>query len=614
MVLPFGPVGTLKSSGEWPDIVHSLQTSPAWVRRSVVVGWDIVAWILALLTFALFRFDWGLGSLQWFSVVSYILVASALQMVIGLACQIYLGRSRIGSFSEAFWLTSLVLVVGAVTGAVFWLVDPGFPRSVILAVPCLALLIMSAGRGLVRMSRMNLHGDERTTGQRVLLYGAGDLGHQVAQLVARSSNSPYTIVGILDDDPTRRFLRIEGHRVVGTGASLAEQVQRLQASAVVLAIGGVTPSFINSVAAACDEAAAKLIVVPPVREMIGGKVSLEALREFNVADLLGRRPISTDLSSVAGYVTGKTVLVTGAGGSIGSELAHQVNELHPGKLILLDRDESALHAVQLRLYGVGLLDSDDMVLCSIRDEEALRAVFEKHRPDVVFHAAALKHLPMLEQYPGEAWKTNVLGTANVLHCAQEVGVTNFVNISTDKAADASSVLGRSKRIAERLTAWYAHEHCLAYLSVRFGNVLGSRGSVLHTFRAQIARGGPVTVTHPEVTRYFMTIPEACELVLQAGAIGNPGDVMVLDMGDPVKIADVARRLIAGSAKDIEIRFTGLRQGEKLDEVLFSADEASTPSPHPLISSVRVEPLEPEGVPEERPNCERMRTLVSQGTA
>ncbi|WP_226996869.1 polysaccharide biosynthesis protein [Tessaracoccus aquimaris] len=585
-------MGSLSSSGEWPDIVHSLHTSPAWVRRSVVVAWDIVAWVLALLTFALFRFDWGLGSLQWFSVVSYILVASALQMVIGLACQIYLGRSRIGSFSEAFWLTSLVLVVGAVTGAVFWLVDPGFPRSVILAVPCLALLIMSAGRGLVRMSRMNLHGDAKRTGQRVLLYGAGDLGHQVAHLVARSNNSPYSIVGILDDDPTRRFLRIEGHRVVGTGASLAEQAQRLQASAVVLAIGGVTPSFIGTLSTACEDTGVKLIVVPPVREMIGGKVSLESLREFNVADLLGRRPISTDLSSIAGYVTGRTVLVTGAGGSIGSELAHQVNELRPSKLVLLDRDESALHAVQLRLYGIGLLDSDDMVLCSIRDEEALRAVFEKHRPDVVFHAAALKHLPMLQQYPAEAWKTNVLGTANVLRCAHESGVRNLVNISTDKAADASSVLGGSKRIAERLTGWYAEQYDLAYVSVRFGNVLGSRGSVLHTFKAQIERGGPVTVTDPDVTRYFMTIPEACELVLQAGALGRPGEVMVLDMGEPVRMIDVAQRLIAESGKDIAITFTGLREGEKLDEVLFSVNEHRASSPHPLVSSVRVEPLAP----------------------
>ena len=254
--------------------------------------------------------------------------------------------------------------------------------------------------------------------------------------------------------------------------------------------------------------------------------------------------------------------------------------------------------MQLALYGNGLLDTDETILCDIRDEEALRRVFQRHQPDVVFHAAALKHLPMLERFPTEGWKTNVLGTRNVLKAAHEVGVERFVNISTDKAAAATSVLGRTKRLAERLTAWYADQHRVPYLSVRFGNVLGSRGSVLIAFRQQIEQGGPITVTHPEVTRYFMTIPEACELVLQAGAIGDPGDVLVLDMGEPVKILDVAERMIAESGKQIEIHFTGLRDGEKLHEVLFSSVEVGTESGHELISEVRVPALDPMVVPEE----------------
>ena len=362
---------------------------------------------------------------------------------------------------------------------------------------------------------------------------------------------------------------------------------------MILAISDASPELLKNVSDQCEDAGVKLIVVPPVREMIGGRVTLGSLREFNVADLLGRRPIHTDLSQISDYVNGKVVLVTGAGGSIGSELARQVQMLGPAKLILLDRDESALHGVQLSLYGSGLLDTDDMVLCSIRDPEALQTVFENHRPEVVFHAAALKHLPMLQRFPVEGWKTNVLGTWNVLRCAHEVGVRNFVNISTDKAADASSVLGQTKRLAERLTAWYANRYELPYLSVRFGNVLGSRGSVVHTFKAQIEQGGPVTVTHPDVTRYFMTIPEACELVLQAGAIGRPGDVLVLDMGQPVKIIDVAERLIAESGRDdIKVKFTGLRPGEKLHEVLFSEVEQGSASQHPLISGVLVPDLDP----------------------
>jgi dTDP-glucose 4,6-dehydratase len=326
--------------------------------------------------------------------------------------------------------------------------------------------------------------------------------------------------------------------------------------------------------------------------MISGRVELDKLREFNVADLLGRRQIETDLSEISHYVTGKVVLVTGAGGSIGSELARQVAALGPSRLVLLDRDESALHATQLLIYGSGLLDTDDIVLCDVRDADALWKVFDHHQPEVVFHAAALKHLPMLERHPEEGWKTNVLGTLNVLECARKAGVDHFVNISTDKAADPTSVLGHTKRLAERLTAWYAAQTGLPYLSVRFGNVLGSRGSVLDTFRAQILRGGPVTVTHPDVTRFFMTIPEACELVLQAGAIGTPGDVLVFDMGEPIRIVDVARRLIDESTKEVEIEYCGLRPGEKLHEALFSSFEKRTASRHPLITRVPVRRLDP----------------------
>ena len=237
-----------------------------------------------------------------------------------------------------------------------------------------------------------------------------------------------------------------------------------------------------------------------------------------------------------------------------------------------------------------------MVLCDIRDYEALDEIFAVHKPDVVFHAAALKHLPMLEQYPYEGWKTNVLGSLNVLTAAEKYGVTRYVNISTDKAADPTSVLGKSKRLAEEITAWFAERNPQAtYLSVRFGNVLGSRGSMLHTFTAQIEAGGPITVTHPDITRYFMTIPEACELVIQAGAIGKPGDVCVLDMGEPVKILDVAKGLIKRSGKDIKIVFTGLRPNEKMHEVLFGEIEDAVPTSHPKISQVPVPPLSPDAV-------------------
>jgi FlaA1/EpsC-like NDP-sugar epimerase len=266
---------------------------------------------------------------------------------------------------------------------------------------------------------------------------------------------------------------------------------------------------------------------------------------------------------------------------------------------MLDRDESALHAVELSIYGQGLLDSDRTVLVDIRDSAALHKVVEQCRPDVIFHAAALKHLPLLERFPTEALKSNVYGTLNVLDAAAAVGVSHFVNISTDKAANPASALGHSKRLAELLTSWYSREHSDArYLSVRFGNVLGSRGSVLHAFAAQIDAGGPVTVTDPEVTRYFMTIPEACQLVIQAGAIGRPGEALVLDMGAPVKILDVAKRMIAMSGQVVEVVITGLREGEKLHEDLFDTGETDTRPVHELISHVTVPPLDPSVIEDE----------------
>lgn len=306
-------------------------------------------------------------------------------------------------------------------------------------------------------------------------------------------------------------------------------------------------------------------------------------------------PVETDVAGQASYFTGKRILVTGAGGSIGSELCRQLHRMNPSELILLDRDESALHALQLALHGKALLDSDELALADIRDADRVRQVFRQFRPQVVFHAAALKHLPLLERFPGEAIKSNVHATLTVLEIAAEAGVEKFVNISTDKAANPVSVLGYSKRIAERLTSYMSSQAAGIYLSVRFGNVLGSRGSFLTSLSAQIAAGGPVTITDPQVTRYFMTVGEAVQLVLQAAVIGRDGEVLVLDMGEPVRIADLARRLADGSSRKIEIIFTGLRPGEKLAEDLLADDETAVHREHPLIQHAAVPPLAPDQI-------------------
>jgi len=335
----------------------------------------------------------------------------------------------------------------------------------------------------------------------------------------------------------------------------------------------------------------RLVVAPPAPARVIDLTD-PATRRVVVteADLLGRGEVTDEVESTSGYITGRRVLVTGAGGSIGSELCAQLWHRQPAALFMLDRDESALHAVQLALHGRALLDDDGLIVADVRDRARISEIVGATQPDVIFHAAALKHLPLLERHPSEAVKTNIWGTQHVLEAARAHGVLRFVNISTDKAADPISVLGYSKRITERLTASMALDVPGTYLSVRFGNVLGSRGSALTAFRAQIAAGEPVTVTHPDVTRYFMTVQEAVSLVLQAGAIGRPGEVLVLDMGEPVRIADVAQRLIDASGADVRIVYTGLRFGEKLHEDLFGDGETDERPVSPSISHVAAPPL------------------------
>ncbi|WP_203568555.1 polysaccharide biosynthesis protein [Aestuariimicrobium ganziense] len=566
------------------------------VQRALLAAWDLGAWFIATLALAAARYDFSLNAVQWQAALAYVLLVSVAQLVGAWWMKLYRGHSRIGSFEEASALAVLAIVIGFSIGTAFIAVVPDFPRGIALTVPMGALTVMAAGRFvarayLTRASRRKASASD----ERVLIYGAGNAGRQLGRLLVGDPDAPYSVVGYIDDDPFNRHLHLTAGRVIGRRGDLVRLAELHDVKTVILAIPSAPTSFLRDLVDELEGSGLKLLVLPSVREMVGGRVSLGHLHEVDVADLLGRGQVDTDLTQVSQYLNGRVVLITGAGGSIGSELARQVHRLGPSKLVLLDRDESGLHAVQLSIYGQGLLDTRDMVLCDIRDAESVRRVFGEHRPEVVFHAAALKHLPMLEMYPEEGFKTNVLGTLNVLEAARQYGVRHVVNISTDKAADPTSVLGKTKRTAEELTAWFAEQGAGGYLSVRFGNVLGSRGSVLHAFRAQIEAGGPVTVVHPEITRYFMTIPEACQLVIQAGAIGEPGAVCVLDMGEPVKILDVAQRLIRQSGKDVEIVFTGLRHGEKLHEVLFSSEERAERVGHPLISQVSVQPLAPDSV-------------------
>lgn len=561
-------------------------------RRGTLALWDALCWTFATTVVLGVRLDFSVSDIQWRSTLRYLVISMVVLVVFGYLTKFYRGRFRVGSFDEVTGLAGQFAIVGLATAVLFTVTDPTLPRSIPVLVPPIALVCAAAGRWLFRTYRDRNSPRDPGSSRNALVYGAGDAGNQLVSLLRAERNPEFQVVGLIDDNPAKRHLRLHGVPVVGDRSTMLKAADALDVDTIILAITAASGELVGEVQDAVDRAGLTLLTLPPISGMIGGRVELDSIRQVDITDVLGRHPIDTDLGDIADYLSGRRVLITGAGGSIGSELARQVHRFGPSDLVLLDRDESALHAVQLTLHGHGLLDGDDTVLCDIRDLEALQAVFAHHRPEIVFHAAALKHLPLLERFPDEGWKTNVEGTRNVLEAADTHGVEHLVNISTDKAADATSVLGFTKRLAEQVTAWYAESTGRRYISVRFGNVLGSRGSMLHTFNTQIEQGGPITVTHPDVTRFFMTIPEACELVVQAGAIGLPGEVLVLDMGTPVKILDVARRMIATSGKRIEINFTGLRDGEKLHEVLFSDHEHPAPTKHPMVRSVAVPAVDP----------------------
>ncbi|MCB0915771.1 MAG: polysaccharide biosynthesis protein [Actinobacteria bacterium] len=559
------------------------------MRRFSQAGFDFMCWVIGAAIAVTLRFDLTPSVTQLQNALLLGAVMGLFQVVAGWSLQLYRGRYRFGSFDEVIGVvTTTFLVGGATTVALLLVGDGSVPRSTPIIAAGIAMVSMLAGRFVVRAYREK----KRTThvGKPTVVLGAGDAGEQLVKAMLLDSRADYDPVALLDDDPTKRRLRLNGVPVRGTSADIGKVAERTGATVLVVAIAQVESGKLLEWEREARAAGMQMRVIPSTQDIVGGAVKLGDISQVTEEDLLGRRPIETEEAGIDAMLGGRRVLITGAGGSIGSELARQVHRYRPAYVGLLDRDESALHAVQMSIHGRALLDSDDVILADIRDLDRLRAVMDHVRPDVVFHAAALKHMPLLERAPDEAFKTNVLGTRNVLMSAREFGAPVFVNISTDKAANPENVLGYSKKTTERLTAGVPAPAGGRYLSVRFGNVLGSRGSVLTAFRAQIAAGGPVTVTDPEVTRFFMTIPEAVHLVLQAASLGEDSETLILDMGEPVKIDNVAKHMIEKSGRDIKIVYTGLRPGEKMHEELIGDDEQDERPKHPLITHVRVKPL------------------------
>jgi FlaA1/EpsC-like NDP-sugar epimerase len=422
--------------------------------------------------------------------------------------------------------------------------------------------------------------------KRTLIIGAGSAGNMVARQLINNVESDLEPVGFVDDDPRKKKLEILGVPVIGNTSQIRELVNKFNIDHIVIAIPSLKKSKLKRIVDECTKTKVKTQILPKIEDLILGKVSVNQFRDVQVEDLLGREPVELDIDSISDYVTNKVVLVTGAGGSIGSEICRQVCKFNPSKIILLGHGENSIYQIDMELrnqYGSQI--EIVPVIGDIQDRERMFEVMEEHRPHVVYHAAAHKHVPLMEYNPKEAVKNNIFGTKNVAEAADTFGVQTFVLISTDKAVNPTNVMGATKRFAEMIIQQLDKQSKTKFVAVRFGNVLGSRGSVIPLFKKQIQAGGPVTVTHPDMTRYFMTIPEASQLVIQAGALAKGGEIFVLDMGEPVKIVDLAKNLIKLSGYTVEeigIEFTGIRPGEKLFEELLNENEVHPEQVFPKI--------------------------------
>ncbi|MFY1575464.1 polysaccharide biosynthesis protein [Verrucosispora sp. WMMD703] len=549
----------------------------AWVGGFVVAGWA--------------RYEQSLTAEQATSAI--LLGAGAAVLHVGLSAmrRIYSGRQPLGSVEEVRGLAGTTATTATIAlVALLAIGERPVPASTPVVGGALALLMMLSFRLLHRHRRDRAMRPDARSATPVLLFGLGEAGQGLVRAMLGDPKGRYLPVGAIDDDPSKQDLRIAGIPVLGGRGDIAKAIHRTGATALIFSVVNADAALIREIREATLRTGAAFKILPPVRELVDHRITVRDVRDVQIGDLLGRRQVVGDLTTDDNALTGRRVLVTGAGGSIGSELCRQILRANPGELMMLDRDESALHSLQMSLTGRALLDGPELILADLRDDEGIRSIMRERRPEIVFHAAALKHLTLLERHPGEAVKTNVWGTLTVLDACRDVA--RFVNISTDKAADPISVLGYSKRITEMLTAHAAATHPGTFLSVRFGNVLSSRGSVVTAFQRQIEAGQPLTVTHPDVTRYLMTVQEAVHLVLQAANIGRDGEALVLDMGEPVRIDDIARRMVEQAASPVEIVYTGLRPGEKLHEDLLGSGESDHRPLHPLISHVNVPVLDP----------------------
>lgn len=568
---------------------------------------DIISVILAAFISIYLRFDSNKIPANYLSLlISYMPLTVVIYLISFYLFKLY---GRIWRYASATELIAIVMANIAASTAWYFIslyIGAVLSRSLYVFTGLLLIFFIGGSRLSLRFYSYVMNKPKYRQIQRkknkVLIIGAGDAGAMLLREIERYHIANRQVVGFIDDDKNKTGKILLGVKVLGTRNELVKIASEKGIDEIIIAMPSVKGKEIKAIISICKETNCKLTILPGLYEIIEGKVSISQLRPVDIEDLLGRDPVKLDTTAVREYLAGKIVLITGAGGSIGSEIVRQVAKMQPKKLLLLGKGENSIYEITQELK----INSPEVktvpIIADIRDKERIKAIMDYFKPQVVFHAAAHKHVPLMEYQPAEAVRNNILGTKVVADEAAAHNVETFVMISTDKAVNPTSVMGCTKRVAEMYVQSMNKNSGTRFVAVRFGNVLGSRGSVIPLFKKQIAKGGPVTVTHPDMKRYFMTIPEASQLVLQAGAMAKGGEVFVLDMGEPVRIYDLAKDLITLSGlipdKDIEIKITGLRPGEKLFEELLSAEDGTEKTTHKKIFTARIKEIDKAGLDRE----------------
>ncbi|TYZ29123.1 polysaccharide biosynthesis protein [Selenomonas caprae] len=561
---------------------------------------DAIIFAIAPILAVMLRFEGTLPARELASIQGCIFWMVPICLVISYFYGMY---HRIWHYARMRDLVALIGAVSLSQALIFIIVvltGTYMPRSI----PIITWILTLGGIGASRlMFKVNLDLVTELKGDRknLLIVGAGDAGAMLVRELEQNSAATTNIVGFIDDDAKKQNGRLAGFPILGTVDELASIVRVKAVDRIVIAIPSADGATIRHIDNACRSTGAQVCIMPGIYSMVNGELDMGEMREISLEDLLRRDPIKLDFEKITNYIAGKTVLITGAGGSIGSEISRQISRVGAKEIILLGRGENSIYEIHQELIRKFPEQNYRTVIANITDRERMARIFQRFKPQVVFHAAAHKHVPLMEIQPDEAIRNNVFGTQNVAELADQNHAEIFVLISTDKAVNPTSVMGATKRTAELVLQEINQHSKTKFVTVRFGNVLGSRGSVVPLFEKQIAQGGPVTVTHKEMTRYFMTIPEAVQLVLQAGSQAEGGEVFLFDMGEPVKIKDMAEDLIRlhglTPGKDINIVYTGLRPGEKLYEELLTSEEGTTSTKHKKIFKAKIQPLDEEELSE-----------------